>query len=617
MTVSIPSSVQGLPLEALKGLAAFRGAPADYWRSFVTVARDVCGAEAALLYWHKADPSGLSPWKLLEQTGAEANPPELRSLVSVRALSEARALGGALAPQEVGTGEIGVVPLQVEDATSELVLVLRFVTAAAPTRLRWLGLLGWLPLLYERDRGARVSRRDATRLAQVIELVGRLLAAESFDAACLVLANDLAEKFACETVSVSWRGRIGLKLRAISHAEKLERRSELSALVEEAGQEALSLGTEITWPGRGASIGRAHDRYARLQHPGHMITLPLIDLRPEAEPGTANRRGAITLERQRMAFTAAEQWALRLACELALQPLEWQAARARRLPVRLWAEVVRSLPAALRPRTVSGKRLALAGGALMLALAAMPLPYRVSGSAVIKADQMAYVGAPFDGFMEESFVEPGDIVTPDAPLFALATRELLLEKGAMLADLVQAEREAEMRRSLNQLPEMQMAEAQAAEIRAKIEQTELRLQSARAHAPFEGVVVEGEPGKQLGAALRRGDPVVTIASLAKQHVEIAIPERSLSSVAEGQPVEVSFLAQPQDSFAMSVERVIPSATIQEGENRFPIRLTDPQERPLWWIPGMTGVAKVSVGWRPLGWIATHRIIDYFRLVFWI
>ena len=62
-----------------------------------------------------------------------------------------------------------------------------------------------------------------------------MLPAGHFDRAALILANDLAERFACESVAVCWRAREGLKLRALSHTEKLDRRSELSALLELPG----------------------------------------------------------------------------------------------------------------------------------------------------------------------------------------------------------------------------------------------------------------------------------------------------------------------------------------------------------------------------------------------
>jgi len=28
------------------------------------------------------------------------------------------------------------------------------------------------------------------------------------------------------------------------------------------------------------------------------------------------------------------------------------------------------------------------------------------------------------------------------------------------------------------------------------------------------------------------------------------------------------------------------------------------------------VAKIDQGWRPLAWIASHRVLDYLRLTFW-
>lgn len=626
MNSSAPSHQLNSVLGAIRGIADFRGNPTEYWRRLAEIARDLSGADACYLYWRKADPSGGGAWKVLEsvRAGGEMSllaAPELRSLVPARMLSEARMGGVAFGPAEAGApcAQVGVVALQVADPTMEVVLVaaLPEVIADPKRGLGWLMVAGWLPLAYERDRNARAAKRDSARLAQSIELVGRILEADTFEAACLILANELSQTFACETVSVTWRARGGLRLRAISHAEKVDRRSDLSALVEEAGQEALTQETEIHWPGRSKAVSRAHDHYARLQHPGHMITLPLIDFSSQAGGPDKSRLGAITLERQRASFSAAELWALRLACELALQPLIWQAARARRLPVRVGTEIMRSLPRALRPRTTSGRRLAALLVLLLGGLAAMPVPYSISGSATIQADAMAFIGAPFDGFLEESYAEQGDIVAAGMPLFSLATQELMLEKSALLADLVQSDREAELRRSLSQLPQMQIAEAQAAETRVKLEQTDVRLASAVAHAPFSGVVVEGEPGKQIGGAVRRGDPVLTVAALNSLHVQGMIHERDLSRLALGQPVRVTFIAQPKDTFEMFVDRIIPAARIEDGANRFPIRLTPPDSPSEWWLPGMTGVVKVSVGWRPIGWIATHRLFDYLRLVFWI
>lgn len=592
--------------EAVRALADHRGAPAAFWADLAGLAAVVTGgAEAAI--WRRGSGEAQG-WSRL--AGPETAEPRLPRAL----LGQVRREGAAIGAGPDGV-PLGLALLRLEDKAQEVVLCLRLPGAAGSDgrALGWLMALGWVPLAHERDRAARQGRRDAARLAQTLELVGRLLEAPDFDAACLAFANDLSVRFAAEQATVSWRGSGGLRLRAISHAEKVDRRSELSALIEEAGQEALTQEAEILWPGHDRAVRRAHDRYAQLQHPGHMVTLPLID--PTAEPGRGNL-GAVTLERQRMAFGAGEVWALRLCCELALRPLLAHHARTRLLPVRLGAEIARSLPAMLRPRTANGRRLALAATVAVALLAAVPVPFSVSGAAAVRSDRMAFVGAPFDGYIAEGHVRLGDHVVAGAPLFSLVTRELELERAAHGAELAQAAREADIRRSLGQYAEMQIAEARIAELEAKILRTEGRLEAAVARAPIAGVVVEGEPSKSIGGAVRRGDPVVTVVAVDALRVEAMVPERDLDRVARGQTVRVTFIAQPHVPFAMAVERIVPAPEILDGENAFPIRL-DGAAPAEWWLPGMTGVSRIEIGWRPLAWVATHRLVDYLRLLLWV
>jgi multidrug resistance efflux pump len=230
---------------------------------------------------------------------------------------------------------------------------------------------------------------------------------------------------------------------------------------------------------------------------------------------------------------------------------------------------------------------------------------------------MAFVGAPFDGFLDSSSVQLGDQVRRGQTLFSLNTRELLLERASIQAEIAQALREAEKRRAANQLPEMQVAEAQAAQGLAKLQQVVQRIQSAEVNAPLEGVVIEGEPGKNLGGAVRRGDTVVKIAALSSLYVEASVSEKDLSRIESGQSARLTLLAQPAETYRLKVTRIIPSASVVEGENAFPVRLELDGQAISWARPGMSGVAKVDIGWRPVAWIATHRLIDYLRVTFWI
>jgi hypothetical protein len=606
---------------AWQAVATFKGGPGEFWALLVQAVAHATGGELAVLYLREAGEGGES-WRAIANwpdVGAGKVPP-LAASVPTPMLLQARTGGVACGAVVGGRWQVGLMGFKANDGAHELVLAVHLGAAALPeheARACIATFLG-LPALYEAGRLLRVGERDAARLAQTLEIIGRVQEGAGFEQAALALVNDLAQGFGAETVSLSWRASEGLRLRATSHAERLDRRTELSALLEEAQQEALSQHCELAWPGNASQpvIVRAHERYAQLQAPGHLLTLPLaVQTDAEAE-SSAMGRGALTLERRRAAFTPAEQWALRLIGDLALPALQRLEERARPLPRRLISEVWRSLPAMLKPHTAPGRRLAI-GLALAGALVMMvPLPYQVDAGAVVKADEMAFVGAPFDGYIESSPARLGSAVKAGDVLFTLATRELTLDRASLLAEIAQHTREAEKRRSANQLPEMQIAEAQAAQSAARLQQVEYRLSQSQVRAPIAGVLVEGEPGKSLGGAVRRGDTTVKIAALQALHVEAAVPERHMSEVRPGQPVQVKLLAMPDQVVPMRLVRVIPAAAVKDGSNTFPVRLEVEGVLPAAWRPGMSGVAKIDQGWRPLAWIASHRVLDYLRLTFW-
>jgi biotin carboxyl carrier protein len=594
----------------LDQLAQWQGAPAQYWPRLAQTAALLLSAPAAAVGWRPAGQGG--SWQALAVEPERAA--TLLAQVPEDLWLQARAEGVAIGSAPGAPDRLGLACLRIQEAREVCLVCLLPGSAHHLAReMASLSALAWLPRLFERDRQARQGERDATRLAQVLETVGRLLPAGDFDRAALILANDLAERFACESVAVCWRAGEGLKLRALSHTEKLDRRSELSALLEEAGQEALSQGLEIAWPG--PSVQRAHERYAVLQQPGHLYTLPL------SEPGVSGESdkpwGSITVERQKMAFTQAERWALRLYADMALQPLLHWHQRSRALPIRLGQEVAHSLPQALRPRTPMGRRLGWGIAASVALIGVIPWPYSVTAGATVKTDTMAFVGAPFDGYLESSAVQPGSQVRAGDPLFSVGTRELMLERANIQAEIAQASREAEKRRAVNQLPEMQMAESQVAQGQAKLAQIQQRVKAAAVVAPMDGVVIEGEPGKNLGGAVRRGDTVIKIAALSALYVEAAVSEKDLSRVAIGQDTRLTLLAEPALTHPLKVQRIIPQAAVVDGDNTFPVRLALDGQPGNWWRPGMTGIAKISIGWRPLAWIATHRLIDYLRITFWL
>lgn len=596
---------------ALGALADFAGAPTAFWPVLVQTVQRQLSARAVWLVWRPESDDPAS-WKMLEQlpSAATVAVEEVLSLAVLKKLGRDGVTVGQGAGANLAFGE-----LQTADPRQRIVVIADMGgAAAAAAGLQKLTGFLCVPQAFDALRKAKSGARDATRLAQTLESMGRVLDSENFDKATLTFVNDLSERFACETVSISWRAFEGLRLRAISHSEKVARRSETTSLLEEAGQEALTQNKEVMLPANDQKqVSTAHEAYVRVVKPGHILTLPLIQRTPDGE---TLELGAVTLERQRQSFTSAEQWALRLYCEMAIVPLAWHASNTKWLVVRMGREMARSVPKALKPRSGAGK---LFMGALVVAVVGAlfaPLPFRLSATAVLKTDASAFVGAAYDGFIESSEIILGAVVEQGDVIFTLNTSELVLERNALIAELAQANRDAEIRRSLNQFSEMQVAQAKGDELRAKLLRIDQKLAGANAVAPISGVVVEGEPAKKIGEAVRRGESQVTISALSSLYVEAAVSERDLSFIEVGQPVYLTLLARPKDTFSMSVARAVPAPTVQDADNVFPVRMTDPETRAEWWVPGMTGVVKISAGTRPVWWLASRRLVDYLRLLLW-
>ncbi len=602
------------PRQVLDRLIQFDGRPEQFWQKLAELAKPLLGASQAAVLVRSAG-QAQAEWRLLAQTLVAGSS---RTVEQWLDLGLPTRLAQGVVIERRGGILRGYARLVTDEAHRDVILLTegsaqsaRDDTALMPI----LEALAWTPLVFAKERQLRALNRDSQRLAHSLELAGRLASAKTLEAAGLVLANELTERFACETVSVVWKRRFGLKLLAMSHAERVERRSELSALLEEAGQETLTRDAEIRWPDDADATLQAHRQYSELQQPGFMLSVPLIDR--EATEVEISHWGALILERRRFPFSQAEQWAIRLMADLALYPHIRLDGESKWFLTRIAREIGRSLPKVLKPQTHSGRRLVWGIVIAMLALLAVPIPYSVEGRAELKTDSMAFVGAPFDGYLAASDVVMGDRVQRLDPLFVMATEEIELERSALLADRAQSEREVELRRSLGELSQMQIAEAQVVETNAKLAQVDARLAAAIARAPIDGIIVEGEPSKNIGGAVRRGDQVVTIAALDSLYVEARVSERDLALLSVDGPARMTLLARPKDTFDMRIVRIIPAPQVAEGDNRFPVRLIVDSARPDWWVPGMTGVAKMDLGWKMLGWVVTRRLVDYLRLTFWI
>jgi GAF domain-containing protein/multidrug resistance efflux pump len=253
-------------------------------------------------------------------------------------------------------------------------------------------------------------------------------------------------------------------------------------------------------------------------------------------------------------------------------------------------------------RTSRGRRLTMAG---LLAVATLflvfcPLPMRISGDAVVAPQHLVTIAAPVDGNVEGVFAHEGQRVAPGEVLGSLndwqwrtelASSEARYQQAVLLMqdDLAHGTAQAGADR------------AQAEYLRAEVDRARTRHDSAELRSPIAGIVVTPNLQNIAGQHLDAGATFAQVLDLNTANIQIAIPERDAALLAPGEAAAIKLDSYPQRTWRDRVSIVSPEAQVGDGVRTFaaevPVRNSDAMLRS-----GMTGKAKIFVGWRPAGYV---------------
>ncbi len=458
------------------------------------------------------------------------------------------------------------------------------------------------------QRGLGAAQGECAELAGLIDINERLVTARGFRAASQMLVDDLAQRLDAEEVALCWGKHGSARLKAMSHSDSIGRNTELSRLLEEAADEALIQQREIQWPPAPGdeAVAVAARAYATARGAGYIAIVPMGH--------AASFTGALVITPRERALAVRDLWFLRLLADQTFAPLAAQFGAHQNLARRVMREMVRGIGPFATGWQRRGILFALAATAIMVVLTTT-LPHRVTAPFVLRTERTAQVGAPFDGYIESVSVRVGDPVSAGQVLFRMKTRELELERANVLADLSQHEHEAQKFQAAGSSADMRIALAQAEQSRIKLLQTDTHLAMASAVAPIDGIVVEGELPRQIGAPLRRSDPGFRVAGLREFYAEVSVPEADIAFVEPDMTGEIAFVGRPDTTFGIRVIRVVPQANLQSGENVLVVQVATPEQQP-WWRPGMSGIAKLDIDRRPIWWLASRRMVDFLRMHLW-
>jgi len=599
----------------LDELRTFSGNPAEFWGRFFKGATLLAGADFGLLMVKGGD----EPWKRL-LAWPSVKHPVIEDAVFASHLER---IAGAVSGGDGFFGEdLAAVGLRGSMAGIRLELgeeqrtgIALFYTGkdggiSTEERMVRLRLLADIPLLFQTRRIAEKAKNDVLRFVDTLDLMVILNEEKRYMAAAMAFCNEIASRFGCSRVSLGWLKDAYIRVQAISHMEKFEKKMDAVQYLEAAMEEAFDQDEEVVYPKPegSASIIRDHEAFAMGQGVKNMVSLPL---RLDEEPA-----GVLTCERENP-FSETEISGLRLICDQASRRLGDLKRHDRWFGARFLDYIREKLGKLVGVEHTLAKCVGIIVCILLAVLIFGKWRYRVEAPFILKTDDLAYLPAPFDGYIDEVHVQVGDVVNENDILLSLDTAELLLEESAAIADQTRYGSEAEKARERNTLAEMKIAFALKAQAEAKLDLIRYHLSNAEIRAPFAGVVVEGELKELQGAPVRKGDVLFKVALIEKMYAELDLNERDIHEIAVERDGEIAFVSMPDRKFPIRVEVINPVAATKEEGNVFPVRCAFTGEVERWWRPGMSGIAKVNVGKRNILWIFTHRTVDYFRLLLWM
>jgi biotin carboxyl carrier protein len=459
---------------------------------------------------------------------------------------------------------------------------------------------------YEAAQAAAMPSQTQAALAQVVHLQAGLLSHQALQPAAIQLVSDLAQATASERVSLGLLRGGRLRLVALSHGGSEEFRGTAARELEAAMDEALDQEAAVVLPqSQDASPRIAFAHGALLARGiGALATFPLH--------AHGSPLGAVTLEwRFPQAQTGIDLPQLETQLAL-LAPILALLARSE-LPLR--ARLAARVGAAWQASTARRRAVLLVVAVASLAALGWPGTLQLAGQARVEGAIQRSITAPADGFVKTVHVRPGDTTEAGQPLLELAEQDLRLDAQRLAGELAQHESAGLAALARSDRAEMGMHLGRAEEARAQLALVSGRIGRMRIEAPFAGVVIDGDLTRSVGAPVKRGEVLLTVAPRDGYRVMIQLDERDIERVRAGQSAALALSALPWDSVPLEVTRVTPVARAVDGANVFEVEAR-PKGNGTVLRPGMTGVARVAVGHESLGLTAGRRVLDWLRLHWW-
>jgi multidrug efflux pump subunit AcrA (membrane-fusion protein) len=497
----------------------------------------------------------------------------------------------------------------------------------AMQRLQSMQLVAGYFELYTLKRSGEQTRAIAQNHQHVLQLASAVGTADGFVAAAMGLCNELASRTGAVRVALGWLQGKSIKLKAISHTEQFDKKQELSLAIVAAMEECADQDEIVQYDPAGGStqnVTRDAANLSRMSGGNSILSLPLRN------KGQVD--GVITLEfsnQRKLPPQAATS--LAVAVELLAPQLRDRFDNDRWLITKAGLSARNTWKAAIGPKhwiakTIVG--LAIAFFAFVILYSPM---HRVTAPFQFTAVERRQLSAPFEGQLREVHVRQGDSFKKGDVLLEFATFDLEKQLYELQSEELRAAQQARMFLvDPEKTAEYQMALKEQQAIQARIALVQANIDRAKIVAPFDGHVLVGDLHLKRDSTFQLGQPLLEIGQRDTLRVELRVHERDIQNVHENGVGYLATTSLPGQKFPIVVERIVPEGVAVEGRNVFIVYARVDESSDKWpidpktgdklrptWRPGMQGEARIDVARRPLGWIWTHRLVEFIRLKLWI
>jgi hypothetical protein len=552
-------------------------------------------------------------------------PPQLANAAAAAVARRQRVVGATQVAAPAGGAaservEVIAHPLQASGVLiGAAVVLVRAPQALAP---KLLDRLSGTTRLFEASLGSASSKpmpaaapggAVADPAARVLAIAQTAFEHTDLRGAAVALTASLAAALSCDRVSLGFRNGRQTQVVAVSDGSTVDAKRGVFADVAAAMDEAIDDAATLVYPqpdGQAPRIVAAHTHLAKRQSLEALCSVPLVH--------AGDVIGALTLERSQGHGFDASAVALLEGVSRAVSP--WLATqRTAALPIgqQLRRRIADGMKRFGGPSSGRFKLAALAAGVMLGTVLVLPIGHEVSASARLEGTTQRVMAAPSDGYLKQVFVRPGDSVRSGQVLVEFEGEDLLIERQRLAAEIAGEEAAVGDAMSRHDRTKLAIASAKVGELRAQLALVEQRIERAQIKAPFDGVVIQGDLMQALGSPVKRGDALLTLAPSDGFRAIVEVEDADIADIRPGQHGTVVLTAHPDRVITLQVARITPLATVHEGRNVFEIEVVVAgADAPDQLRPGMRGVARLTVGEKPLAALWTRDAIAWLRLATW-